>query len=335
MLEAFKKKFLLTDEGEFSRNVSDRYCLHAVKRNITNEAYCVYARVGTWDSESDTDNYQLIAVAANDDSVIRFFNNGTLHKMFTPKEQAKLREMSGGTLLSFEQVYRDFIAALGRNPGNAQLQPLPGSVEQKEEDYYATGMVEYALMPKDVPFNENLRYAMKNLGKISRIDGFFWCFYEGDGWYREVTLRWLASVVAPAYPNYDLKREKDLYIATLMRMAEEAKADKSNPLNKYIGMKNADKGHDVVTIDFSCTDDSIASLKVHAKAFEDGWVERRINAPVVDFKECYAGDLMTLMAVTPKLTSVIFDDAHEGEQWIDRNDILAIRDEKGNILWSA
>lgn len=332
MLKEFEKEFLFTDEGEFSNGKYGQLYVHAVKRNITKGVYAIYAYAGACTKKER--KYQLIAVAANDDSVIRFFDNKTLRKMFTAQERNVLRETFGGKFIKFEQVLHDFSLALNVKEESDSRYPLPGSVENKEEYCYATDMVEYALMPEEFSVEERLQSAIEDMGEISCMNGYFWIFAEDEGWFREVTLRWLASVIAPEYPRYDMQREKNLYITQLTHMAEDAKADASNPLSKYIGMKNAVKGHDLVTVDFLCANDSIESLKVHARAFEDGWVQTMIGEPIVDFEEYYAGEPAALKAIIPKLTSTSFADLGAEGQWIGRNNVLAIRDGE-QVLWSA
>ena len=332
MLEEFKKRFLFTDEAEFSNGEFGQLYVHAIKRKLTKEVYAIYAYAGT--PAKKECKYQLIAVAANDDSVIRFFDNKTLRKMFTAQERNALRETFGGKLIKFGQVLQDFISALNVKEGSCLRYPLPGSVEDKEEYCYDTDMVEYALMPEEFSVDKRLQSAIEDMDEISRMDGFFWIFSEDEGWFREITLRWLASVIGPEYPRYDLQREKNLYFAQLAHMAEDAKADASNPLNKYIGMKDAVKGHDIVTVDFLCADGSIESLNVHARAFEDGWVQTTIEAPIVDFEEYYVGEPAILEAIIPKLTSTVYADMGAEGQWVDRNNVLAIRDGE-QVLWSA
>ena len=67
MLERFKKEFLYTTASQFHGKTSGRTFQHAVKKDITDNTYGIYAYTGTPHPSNVILKYHLIAVADNED----------------------------------------------------------------------------------------------------------------------------------------------------------------------------------------------------------------------------------------------------------------------------
>lgn len=102
MLERFKKEFLYTNAPQFYGKTSARTFQHAVKKDITDNTYSIYAYAGTPHPSNGILKYHLIAVAENEDKVIRFFDGPTLRKLFTTEEREELQQISGGKLFTYK-----------------------------------------------------------------------------------------------------------------------------------------------------------------------------------------------------------------------------------------
>lgn len=332
MLQKFKTDFLFTDEEKFIGCNARGTSWQAVRQTLTNESYAIYAHVGKERSPDTFYEYHIIAVAKYGEENIRFFNSKTLQRMFTPEELDNLKELGGGTFLSFEQVVNDMMLALkAESADSGTLYPLPDSVEDEEEDFYDCDMLEHLLNPEHKPDTEVLKLALQDLDVVE-CDGYTRILHESYGWFLEMSLRWLASVTDRNYPHFDMKYEWDSFLKTLESMAQDALADPDSDIKKYVDMQKAVRGHEVVKIDFECTDGSIESLDVYARAFEAGTVSLCVDGPVIDLDADYAGAPADLDAVSHKLTSVEYTDYEEAEHWIGQEDIVAIRDGE-KTLW--
>ena len=69
MLERFKKEFLYTNAPQFYGKTSARTFQHAVKKDITDNTYSIYAYAGTPHPSNGILKYHLIAVAENEDTL--------------------------------------------------------------------------------------------------------------------------------------------------------------------------------------------------------------------------------------------------------------------------
>ena len=342
MLKEFKRDYLYTDKEVFRKEFGGKTLKCAIKRDLTNKTYSVYAYVGPCITKNRLKKYQLIAVCRNDDKAFRFIDNETLRKMFSISERAELRELSGGKLLTFAQLKKEFTASLKEKTDSVFLKPLPGCVDDENiiKFEYMQDVYYHLLTPtRPVPCLDKLDFGFKLIFELSRSDEGYLIETCTGGWYQKIIQRWLGSVIDPSYPNFDIKNEISLYLSTIERMSANALADPKNPLRKYVAMKHAVEGHDIVTIDFRChtnEGDKTMSLKVKASAFERGFIRQDIGTPDIDFKISYAGDISELDGIAGSLTSAIYEDDDEDEKgrWIGRDEILAIRD-GDTVLWLA
>lgn len=97
MLERFKKEFLYTNAPQFYGKTSARTFQHAVKKDITDNTYSIYAYAGTPHPSNGILKYHLIAVAENEDKVIRFFDGphcGNCSRQRNVKSCSKFRAAS-------------------------------------------------------------------------------------------------------------------------------------------------------------------------------------------------------------------------------------------------
>ena len=335
MLERFKKEFLYTTASQFHGKTSGRTFQHAVKKDITDNTYGIYAYTGTPHPSNGILKYHLIAVAENEDKVIRFFDGPTLRKLFTAEEREELQQISGGKLFTYEQVKADFLLALKGEWPKESLHPLPGIVSQKEEQYYERDIVIHMFGVESIPIDEQLRSGLPGLEEIDCFENDFWIFDESDGWYREISLRWLASVIDEQYPHFDIQHEKDMYMEILDRKGKEMLADPNCLLSRYLDMKAAVQGHEVVDVEFRCNDNTTEHINIYAKAFEGSQGNAFIGSPCVDVEKYYAGKDAALDLLADKLTSASFEDVGDVGLWIDRDNVLSIRDQNtGELLWT-
>ena len=335
MLERFKKEFLYTNAPQFYGKTSARTFQHAVKKDITDNTYSIYAYAGTPHPSNGILKYHLIAVAENEDKVIRFFDGPTLRKLFTTEEREELQQISGGKLFTYKQVKADFLLALKGEWPQESLHPLPGIVSQKEEECYKRDIIAHMFDSESIPIDEQLCDGLSGLEKIDCFESDLLIFDESDGWYREISLRWLASVLDAQYPYFDIQHEKKMYMETLDREGKKMLADPNGLLARYLDMRAAVQGHEVVNVEFRSNDNTTEHIDVYAKAFEDGQCSLCTDSPCVDVEEYYAGEDSALDTLADKLTSASFEDEGDVGLWIDRAGVLSIRDQNtGELLWT-
>lgn len=133
----------------------------------------------------------------------------------------------------------------------------------------------------------------------------------------------------------DIQHEKKMYMETLDREGKKMLADPNGLLARYLDMRAAVQGHEVVNVEFRSNDNTTEHIDVYAKAFEDGQCSLCTDSPCVDVEEYYAGEDSALDTLADKLTSASFEDEGDVGLWIDRADVLSIRDQNtGELLWT-
>lgn len=126
-----------------------------------------------------------------------------------------------------------------------------------------------------------------------------------------------------------------MYMETLDREGKKMLADPNGLLARYLDMRAAVQGHEVVNVEFRSNDNTTEHIDVYAKAFEDGQCSLCTDSPCVDVEEYYAGEDSALDTLADKLTSASFEDEGDVGLWIDRADVLSIRDQNtGELLWT-
>lgn len=295
----------------------------------------IYCYLGDRDPNGDDRVCKLIGLVNYENKAIRFFDNETLRSMFSADELEKLKELSGGKFLSFEQINKDFLHSFDvESSDENKLYPLPDDVGCPDyEGYHDYNMLEYLLNTQKFMSREGLKSSMEDSLTIENNGYDSSVFYSTTcGWYGDISRRWLASATYPEYPNFDMKHEWDLFVEELDEMKEEDLADPNSNTKKYIDMQKAVQGHDIVEITFSLYCFSEAVAPIHSCAFESGNVTLTGYGPIINFDECYPGNLDDFEEIRDVLhgRNEFYGKA---KYWIKQKDITLIRDSNGETIW--
>lgn len=336
MWQSFINDFLLTRKKVWGHNIGFRNPVKMVKKKLTNEAYGIY---GYFEPKSEKNEYILIAVAGYGDRKrdVRFFDNEFFGEIFSEEDRKELRHFSGRDFLSIEQVVQDMNSSFAGKYSEKQLLHLPGSIDDKEEQFYRIDVSRFQFDPTaKKTVNEYTGTVLYGLGYIYKQEIDYGMCCDGYGWYREMARRWLASTIYPNYPYFDMQHEKDAFLSTIDCMTEEILVDPTDAITKALAMKRAVEGHEMVVVEFVCIDGTREQLKIFASAFQENNFSFLSNDDTIEF-DFHCHDDAALKAVSGKVTSVLYKEYDDDEpiRWINKEDVIAIRDEKGNILWSA
>lgn len=324
------------EENEFQGESANGMHASAYRVKICEDVTGYYACV-TAETSTQEPTYQLIAIQSGNH--IQFIEGETIRNMFGQEGEKVLKQFSGHSYLNFYDIVYYAQKAIHSKNKSLFKEPLPGAEKRMRNAFWSIQQDVWRFL-FDPNFESELESRFINLitalqnpvkdcwGKVySPISEKY------PAWDRWMVQRVLKSIFEPKFLHYNLNNEKIEYINTLRKKFSIWEEKNYCLFRQYVGILDAVKGRQEVTIDFVDGAGRWRAMPVTTQAFsiiEEGeWLKNPTMFMPLSIVAADSEKVEKIMHRLWNVDSVLYPGV---TGWLPWCRIIDIRD-GDNILW--